>query len=82
MQRICEDAEAAEFVLGWTAEGGCPYASVMPKKRKKRIFSAAKVVREMARERLGSPRPSSFVPGKKKKVEKHKPTLGKLMTDE
>ena len=54
----------------------------MPKKRKKRIFSAAKVVREMARERVGSPRPSSFVPGKKKKVEKHKPTLGKLLTDE
>ena len=57
-------------------------ASVMPKKRKKKIFSAAKVVREMARERVGSPRPSSFVPGKKKKGAKHKPTLGKLMEDQ
>jgi len=64
------------------SQGGCPYASVMPKKRKKRIFSAAKVVREMARERVGSPRPSSFVPGKKKKGEKHKPTLGELLDDQ
>ena len=63
-------------------ELGCPWASVMPKKRKKKMFSAAKVVREMARERVGSPRPSSFVPGKKKKAEKHKPTLGKLMEDQ
>jgi hypothetical protein len=54
----------------------------MPRKRKKKIFSAAKIVREMARERVGSPRPSSLVPGKKKKAEKHKPTLGKLLTDE
>jgi len=54
----------------------------MPKKRKKKIFSAAKVVREMARERVGSPKPSSFVPGKKKKAEKHRPTLEKLMEDQ
>jgi hypothetical protein len=54
----------------------------MPKKRKKKIFSAAKIVREMARERVGSPKPSSLVPGKRKKAEKHKPTLGKLLTDE
>jgi hypothetical protein len=56
--------------------------TIMPRKRKKKIFSAAKVVREMARERVGSPKPTSLVPGKKKKVEKHTPTLGKLLTDE
>jgi len=56
--------------------------TTMPRKRKKRIFSAAKIVREMARERVGSPKPSSLVPGKKKKAEKHKPTLGRLLTDE
>lgn len=54
----------------------------MPKKRKKKIFSAAKVVREMARERVGSPRPSRLVPAKKTKPEKHKPTLGKLLDDQ
>ncbi|MGD0213026.1 MAG: hypothetical protein ABSB87_07325 [Terriglobales bacterium] len=54
----------------------------MPRKRKKKIFSAAKVVREMARERVGSPRPSRLVPAKKVKPDKHKPTLGKLLTDE
>lgn len=67
---------------GAPAGGGCPYTSVMPKKRKKKIFSAAKIVREMARERVGSPKPSSLVPGKKKKAEKHKPTLGKLLEDQ
>jgi hypothetical protein len=56
--------------------------TTMPRKRKKKIFSAAKIVREMARERVGSPKPSTLVPGKKKKAEKHKATLGKLLTDE
>ena len=54
----------------------------MPRKRKKKIFSAAKVVREMARERVGSLKPSRLVPAKKTKPERHKPTLGKLLTDE
>jgi hypothetical protein len=61
-----------------------PEASIttMPRKRKKEIFSAAKIVREMARERVGSPKPSCLVPAKKTKPEKHKPTLGKLLADE
>ena len=54
----------------------------MPRKRKKKIFSAAKVVREMARERVGSPKPSQLVLAKKSKPERHKPTLGKLLTDD
>ena len=55
----------------------------MPKKRKKKTFSAATVVREMARERVGSPKPSRLVPNKKKtKAERHKPTLGKLLAGE
>ena len=51
-------------------------------KRKKQTFSAAKVVREMARERVGSPKPSRPVPAKTTKPEKYKPTLGKLLADE
>jgi hypothetical protein len=54
----------------------------MPRKAKKKVFSAAKVVREMARERVGSPKPSSLVLGKKAKAEKYKPTLGKLLSEE
>ncbi len=54
----------------------------MPRKRKKKIFSAAKIVREMARERVGSPKPSQLVKAKVTKAEKHKPTLGKLLADE
>ena len=54
----------------------------MPKKRKKKKFSAATVVREMARERVGSPKPSQLVVAKKAKAEKHKPTLGELLGEE
>src|SRR5579859_5461602 len=56
--------------------------TTMPRKRKKKVFSAAKVVREMARERVGIPKPSRLVPAKKTKPEKHKPTLGRLLADE
>ena len=52
------------------------------KKKKKKTFSAATAVREMARERVGSPRPSQLVREKKLKPEKHKPTLGKLLQEE
>ena len=54
----------------------------MPRKRKKKIFSAAKIVREMARERVGSPKPSQLVKANTTKAEKYKPTLGKLLADE
>jgi hypothetical protein len=62
----------------------CEDASIttMPRKRKKKVFSSPKVVREMARERVGSPKPSQLVRAKKTKPERHKPTLGKLLTDE
>jgi hypothetical protein len=56
--------------------------TTMPRKRKKKVFSAAKVVREMARERVGSPKPSRLVPAKTTKPEKYKPTLGKLLEDQ
>jgi hypothetical protein len=48
------------------------------KKRKKR-FQAVTAVKELARERVGAPPPAKIVLEKKKKPEKHKPTLGKLL---
>jgi hypothetical protein len=62
----------------------CEDASIttMPRKRKKKVFSAAKIVREMARERVGSPKASQLVAAKTTKAEKHKPTLGKLLAEE
>jgi hypothetical protein len=62
----------------------CEDASIkaMPRKRKKKVFSAAKMVREMARERVGSPRPSQLVKAKKTKPERHKDTMGRLLADE
>jgi hypothetical protein len=62
----------------------CEDASIttMPRKRKKKVFSAAKIVREMARERVGSPKASQLVAAKTTKAEKHKPTLGRLLADE
>ena len=61
----------------------CEHAGMSNKiKKKKKTFSAAKVVREMARERVGSPRPSRAVQTRKIKGEKYKPTLGKLLADQ
>jgi hypothetical protein len=54
----------------------------MARKRKKKTFSAAKAVREIARERVGSPKPSRVVAAKKTKPEKYKPTLGKLLEEQ
>jgi len=56
--------------------------TIMPRKGKKRVFSVGQVVREMARERVGYPKPSRLVPAKTTKAEKYKPTLGKLLSDE
>jgi hypothetical protein len=52
-------------------------------KRKKKTFSASKVVREMARERVGSPKPARPIPDKRQvKPRKHKPTLSKLLEEQ
>lgn len=54
----------------------------MPKKKKTRRFRAVTAVKELARERIGTPRPTQVVPDRKKtKQEKHKPTLGNLLQD-
>lgn len=52
------------------------------RKKKKKPFRAVKAVKELARERVGVPPPEKVVPQKKKKTEKHKPTLGKLLGEE
>jgi hypothetical protein len=52
----------------------------MARKRKSRPFRAVKAVKELARERVGAPRPERVVPDKKKESgERHKPTLGKML---
>lgn len=53
----------------------------MPRKKKKKPFRAVTAVKELARERVGSPPAGKIVLEKKKKPEKHKPTLGKLMEE-
>jgi hypothetical protein len=54
----------------------------MPKKKKTKRFRAVTAVKEMARERIGTPRPTQVVPHRKKtNPEKHKPTLGKLLDE-
>lgn len=49
------------------------------KKKKLRPFRAVDAVKALARERVGAPPASKIVVEKKKKPEKHKPTLGKLL---
>jgi hypothetical protein len=51
--------------------------------RKKKIkrFRAVTAVKELARERVGAPPAGKIVVEKKKKPEKHKPTMSKLLDE-
>jgi hypothetical protein len=52
------------------------------KKKKPKPFTAVEAVKTMAREQIGAPPVSRVVPDrKKKKTEKHKPTLEKLLRE-
>ena len=52
----------------------------MARKKKVKRFRAVTAVKEMARERVGMPPPTQVVPDRKKrKKEKHKATLEKLL---
>jgi len=54
----------------------------MAKKKKAKRFRAVTAVKELARERVGEPRAGQIVVEKKKKPEKHKPNLEKLLRDD
>jgi hypothetical protein len=54
----------------------------MTKKKKKKPFRAVTAVKELARERIGHPPSEKIVVEKTKKPEKHKATIGKLMSEE
>jgi hypothetical protein len=51
----------------------------MARKKKVKRFRAVTAVKELARERVGAPPAGQIVIEKKKKPEKHKPTMGKLL---
>jgi hypothetical protein len=52
------------------------------KRKKPKPFTAVEAVKTMAREQIGAPPASRVVPNrKKKKTEKHKPTLNELLGD-
>ncbi|HLV88368.1 MAG TPA: hypothetical protein VKV39_15380 [Candidatus Sulfotelmatobacter sp.] len=53
----------------------------MPRKKKPKRFRAVTAVKELARERVGTPPSEKIVVEKTKKPEKYKPTLGKLLAD-
>jgi hypothetical protein len=54
----------------------------MRRKKKPKTFRAVEAVKAMARERIGAPKASQVVVGRKKKDEKHKPTLERLLGEE
>lgn len=53
----------------------------MARKKKAKRFRAVTAVKALARERVGAPPAGKVVLEKKKKPEKHKPTLWKLLGD-
>jgi hypothetical protein len=52
------------------------------KKKKPKRFTAVEAVKTMARAQIGEPPASRVVPDRKKKAEKHKPPLGKLLSEQ
>ena len=54
----------------------------MARKKKAKRFHVVTAVKELARERVGNPPPEKIVVEKKRKPEKHKPTLSKLLESE
>jgi len=57
-----------------------PRKKTRKKKRVKR-FDSVTAVKELARERVGAPPAEKIVVEKKRKPEKHKPTLEKLLNE-
>jgi hypothetical protein len=54
----------------------------MARKKKPKRFRAVTAVKELARERIGTPPPTRVVPSRKKGTkDKHKATLRKLLED-
>lgn len=53
----------------------------MARKKKAKRFRAVTAVKELARERVGTPPAEKIVIEKKKKPEKHKPTLRQLVDE-
>jgi hypothetical protein len=53
----------------------------MAKKKKSKRFTAVEAVKTMARAQIGAPPASRVVPNRKKKTEKHKPTLEKMLSN-
>lgn len=53
----------------------------MARKKKAKKFRAVEAVKALARERIGAPKASQIVIARKKKREKFKPTLGKLLEE-
>jgi hypothetical protein len=54
----------------------------MTKKKKPKRFTAVEAVKTMARAQIGEPPASRVVPDRKKKAEKHKSTLAKLLHEQ
>ena len=53
----------------------------MARKKRKKRFQAVTAVKELARERVGSPPSGKIVIEKKKKPEKYKPSMKELLDD-
>ncbi|HZW05277.1 MAG TPA: hypothetical protein VFF58_00075 [Candidatus Nitrosotalea sp.] len=53
----------------------------VPRKKKIKRFQAVTAVKELARERVGTPPPARVAPNKKKDPPRHKPTLDKLLEE-
>jgi hypothetical protein len=76
------DSQAPAGRSGYTQFKKAKTNISMARKKKAKRFRAVTAVKELARERLGAPPAGQVVVERKKKPEKYKPTLGKLLEPE
>jgi hypothetical protein len=69
------------LIIAGSADTSYGNMEAMARKKKVKRFRAVTAVKELARERVGTPPSGKVVLEKKKKPEKYKPTLGKLLGD-
>jgi len=77
----CASALGQTLIIARRSQGSYGKMTLMPKKKKAKKFRAVIAVKAIARERIGTPKPSRVAPGVKDKTQKHKPTITELINE-
>jgi hypothetical protein len=78
---IRQPTQAQTFIMQFFARQSYGNMCVMARKKKVKRFRAVQAVKELARERVGTPPAEKIVPQKRRKPERHRLTIKKLLNE-